>query len=86
LSSVYPEKIDAELTYLYEPGVRENLTKRGLDSKIAKNKVNIEDHMQYKYLISVDGWTSAWMRVPWILSSNSLLIKQNSKKVSWYDW
>lgn len=31
LSSIYPEKIDAELTYIYEPGVKENLIRKGLE-------------------------------------------------------
>ena len=29
-----------------------------------------------KYILCVDGWTSSWGRVPWILNSNSVLVKQ----------
>lgn len=45
---------------------------------------SIEEHLKYKYLLSVDGWTSAWVRVPWILSSNSVLLKQKSTTVQWF--
>ena len=44
----------------------------------------IEEHIQYKYLISVDGWTAAWGRPEWILKSNSLLLKHESSKVQWF--
>ena len=40
--------------------------------------------MKYKYLPSADGWTAAWDRVPWILLSNSVLLKQESNKVEWF--
>lgn len=40
--------------------------------------VKERDHLKYKYLISVDGNTAAWLRVPWIMLSNSVLLKQES--------
>lgn len=40
--------------------------------------------MKYKYLISVDGWTAAWFRPEWIMTSNSLFVKQESAKVEWF--
>lgn len=40
--------------------------------------------MKYKYLISIDGWTCAWVRPCWILASNCLLLKQESPKVEWF--
>ena len=47
---------------------------------------SIADHVKFKYLISLDGWTAAWMRVPWIMATNSLLIKQETLKVEWFDY
>jgi len=44
-----------------------------------------EESLKYKYLISVDGHSSCFERVAWILSSNSLLIKQKSNEIEWYD-
>jgi hypothetical protein len=38
----------------------------------------------YRHLISVDGNTAAWDRVPWIMASNSVLWKCESKHMCWY--
>lgn len=37
---------------------------------------SVDDHIKYKYLISVDGNTASWGIVPWILQSKSLLLSQ----------
>jgi hypothetical protein len=47
-------------------------------------RVSVQDHIKYKYLISIDGWTAAWFRPQWIMSSNSLFVKQESHKVEWF--
>lgn len=44
------------------------------------------ESIKYKYLVSVDGWTAAWERVPWILQSKSLLLKQDSPIVEWFTY
>ena len=46
--------------------------------------IPISDHLYYKYLVSIDGWTAAWARVPWIMLSNSVLFKQGSNKIEWF--
>lgn len=46
---------------------------------------NKQDHFEYKYLISIDGPFASGGRVPWILKSNSLLLKQDSDMVEWFD-
>jgi hypothetical protein len=46
--------------------------------------IKINDQYIYKYLISIDGNTSAWDRVPWILNSKSVLLKKNSNHKCWY--
>ncbi|MES2215330.1 MAG: glycosyl transferase family 90 [Pseudomonadota bacterium] len=46
--------------------------------------VNEADHIKYKYLISIDGNTCAWKRVPWIMLSNSVLLKQETQKIEWF--
>ena len=43
-----------------------------------------DSHLKYKYLLSIDGNAAAWLRIPWIMHSNSLLIKQESTKVQWF--
>lgn len=44
-----------------------------------------EQALKYKYLLSIDGVTTPWERPAWILSSNSLLIKQQSNFIGWSD-
>ena len=49
-----------------------------------KDEMSIQEQRNYRYCISIDGNTSCWNRPIWILQSNSLLLKKNSKNVSWY--
>ena len=46
--------------------------------------VSEEQHLKFKYLLSMDGNGCSWLRVPWILLSNSLLFKQESALVEWF--
>lgn len=44
----------------------------------------IEEHLQYKYLLSVDGKTASWKRPEWIMASNSLLFKTTTPFYQWW--
>ncbi|MBY0379639.1 MAG: hypothetical protein K2P53_06040 [Rickettsiales bacterium] len=78
LSRSFPDLIDAKFVdyanfsnnqsgiYLY------NIMIRLFDNP---GKLTETEHLKYKYLISIDGNTAAWLRVPWILLSNSILLK-----------
>ena len=46
--------------------------------------MSIQEQMEYKYIISIDGNSSAWDRIPWILNSKSVLVKQKSDFICWY--
>jgi hypothetical protein len=47
--------------------------------------VNIKEQLNYKYLISMDGCTTAWNGLIWKLYSNSLVIKEKSNFIEyWY--
>lgn len=48
------------------------------DARKAYGFASTEQHLKFKYLISVDGHTAAWLRLPMILNSNSVLLKQES--------
>jgi len=87
LSKNYPEKVDAMLTY-FSNGKEdiERYKSIGLENHLTHKRFTITEHVNFKYLISVDGWTAAWMRVPWILATNSVLLKQESLKVEWFDY
>jgi hypothetical protein len=46
--------------------------------------MGIEEQHAFKYLIDVDGWTSAWSKTYWGLLSNSVLLKVESDFIEWY--
>ncbi len=88
LSKLYPDLIDARINRYAEfsdDQDGDNL-KQLLDLLFRQNnpKISEVDHLKYKYLISVDGNTCAWMRVPWIMASNSVLVKQETSKIEWF--
>ncbi len=43
-----------------------------------------EEHLKYKYLISIDGVRCAWTRLVWHLHSNSLVFKPYSTQIQWF--
>ena len=46
--------------------------------------VPIHEHLKYKYLISMDGASASWQRVPWILLSDSVLLMVESNSRDWF--
>ena len=48
------------------------------------DRVEISDHLKFKYQISIDGITAAWQRVPWILLSGSVLLFVESNTEEWF--
>ena len=88
LSKLFPDLIDAEFSVI---------THQFPDTSGAKNmkkllkilfndpkEVKEVDHLEYKYLVSIDGNTCAWARVPWIMLSNSVLLKQETDNMEWF--
>jgi hypothetical protein len=63
------QKLDAQFTY---------------GSKVTTVFAAPEDHIKYKYQLSIDGHTAAWERPVWQLYSNSILLKQTSKLNQWF--
>ena len=88
LSKLYPNLIDAKFSYyigdLDHPGHQEFKTILDSLNVISYEYVNEEEHLKYKYLASIDGNTSAWKRVPWIMASNSVLVKQETDTMQWF--
>ena len=91
LSKLYPGLIDAK--FIYHTIIANNKDGKNLvrvldrlfGKTIKYNKaLKEEEHLKYKYLISVDGETCAWLRVPWIMLSGSVLVKQESSKIEWF--
>jgi len=69
LGKINSDRIDADFVYLNTPV-----------DKIIK----LQDHLKYKYLISIDGIRCSWERLVWHLYSGSLVFKNTSNQVQWY--
>ncbi len=89
LSKLYPNLIDAKFSKITQQfskntdGKKMKQTLRNLWNE-PPQEVKEVDHLKYKYLISIDGNTCAWSRVPWIMLSNSVLLKQETDNMEWF--
>ncbi len=54
-----------------------------VDKQIVKF-VKPEEHLAFRYLISIDGIRCTWVRLVWHLHSNSLVFKHQSNQVQWF--
>jgi len=82
LSMSHPDLIDAGITNYVQiaPEYLDDIKKEfGI-----KDHVDYTGHLRYKYLISVDGNSCSWFRLPFILFSGSVLFKQESESVQWF--
>ncbi len=68
LSKQHPKLIDAEFVF------------SGSGTKF----IPPEDHLKYRYLISIDGLRCSWERLIWHLHSNSLVFKHQSNQIQWF--
>jgi hypothetical protein len=50
-----------------------------------RDRVAIKNHMAFKYLALVDGFVAPWKRNLWNFHSNSVIFKQRSDLVIWFD-
>jgi glycosyl transferase family 90 len=77
-----PDLLDAKITSVVQ--AESDVFQILADHHLLGNFVSISDHLNYRYLIDVDGngWTVP--RCFWVLLSNSLLLKQTSEWVLWY--
>lgn len=89
LSKLYPDLIDAQFSY-YSPQIMYENHGKNLREFCEilfgpkPKSVNEVDHLKYKYLLSLDGNAATGTRVTWIMYSNSVLLKQESRKIQWY--
>jgi hypothetical protein len=91
LSKLYPDLIDAAFSlHLYNSSGYQEKNEETL-AKFFKlmfpegpQSAKPEEHLKYKYLLSIDGSTATGTRVPWIMLSNSVLLKQESPKKQWF--
>jgi len=79
----FPEFIDAKFTNIW--GIEYNTYKRLEQLHYFGSTVSIQEHMQYKYQILIDGNSSSWPRAFWQYHSNSVVFKQNSPYIVWHN-
>ena len=87
LSKLYPDLINAR--FAHYPQLSDD--KSGNDFKkiftllfSEPDSANLKEHLLYKYLIAVDGNTCTWERLPWIMLSQSVLVKQETANIEWF--
>jgi len=83
LSETFPEEIDAGFTTVHET-CEPALAQLAQQRNYMKSWTSICDHMHYKYLVLLDGFTSPWARDFWSLHSNSVVLRQMSDFQSWF--
>src|SRR5690606_24559218 len=49
-----------------------------------KSYASVNDHLKFKYLIDVDGNSCSYIRMYWLLLSNSVVFKHTSDNIQWY--
>ena len=88
LSTLYPDLIDAKFSNFAQfEDSKDGVYLKKVLNQLPSGKIETKDeseHLRYKYLISLDGNTCAWKRVPWILLSNSVLLKQETSNIQWF--
>ncbi len=82
LSLKIPSLLDARFTYLTQlPLEGQSLIKKMLPMAPF---LSPPEHLNYKYLICMDGNTSSYPGLHWRLLSNSTVLKQDSTHIQWY--
>lgn len=88
LSRLYPDLLDALLISYNEISNDQDGANLKTVLKILfgkeRSRIKEVDHLKYKYLVAVDGNTCPWVRVPWMMASNSVLVKQETSRMEWF--
>lgn len=80
-SRARPDLIDARFTRFVQ-GAEANPTLATRDWRSVE--ISPADSVRFRYLIDVDGNSSSWSRLRWVLRSGSLVLKQSSDFAQWY--
>lgn len=63
-----------------DPAVKQELIIKNL----LRSAILPQDSLGYKYLFDLDGYSCSYVRMAWVLYSNSMLMKHASDRVQWY--
>jgi hypothetical protein len=80
----YPDEIDARFTGSH-PSCSAEAWSQANASGFVGEPVPISEHMRFRYLVLVDGFTSPWQRYFWCMHANSTIFKQDSNIDAWFD-
>jgi hypothetical protein len=81
LSLDHQSILDAKFSYFHEhPELKAECKKLGIHQK----KINSSSYCRYKYLIDIDGNTTAWSRYFSLLLSNSVCLKVITNNIQWF--
>ena len=80
-SRAQPELVDARFTRFVQ-GAEANAALA--DSGWRSDEISPAESVRFRYLVDVDGNSSSWSRLRWLLRSGSLVLKQSSDFVQWY--
>jgi len=86
VSKSQPDLVDAKFTAIVQTSEEDlkNLEKIFREQDHLSKPTSVIDHFAYKYLIDIDGNSCTYSRLFWILSSNSVCLKQESDEEQWY--
>jgi hypothetical protein len=86
VSKLQPDLVDAKFTAIVQTSRYDHqaILKIFNQEKYLSKPKSVMDHFAYKYLIDIDGNSCTYSRLFWILSSNSVCLKQESDEEQWY--
>lgn len=82
LSIQRPDLIDAKFSALSQCSHPDRILQRF--NNYFSDPLPVQEHLQYKYQLLIDGNSCAYSRAYWQLFSNSLIFKQNSPHIQWF--
>lgn len=74
-----------QVLYMNHDELRERIGDKAYGRCVRDGFLDLGTQLHYKYIWSLDGWGSSWDRPPWILKSQSVLLKDKTDCVLWYD-
>jgi hypothetical protein len=83
LSMKYPEWLNARFTSFVQ--MSDEVKEKMLSEGFGGNFLSIQEQLRYKYQILVDGNSSAYSHAYWTYLSSSVVFKEESKEIQWYN-
>jgi glycosyl transferase family 90 len=79
----FPDEVDARLTG-FDPSCEPELPVIASKKQYVAPYASLEYQLGYKYIFMVDGFASPWQSDLWLMKSNSVIFRRESKLESWF--